>query len=777
MTDTHPSQRVEQLQHERAQEDGFAMLDGELRYVMLNEAMAAIGGVPVAEHLGRSVGEVVPALAPTLEPLLRHVLVTGEAVIDFEAHGVPEGEGTTRRWLASFAPIRSQNGQIVAIDVVVRVLPVLTRSPVPTLSFSTLQEREHFAASVAEASPYLIYVYDLQTNRNRYASGHLEQLYGYTQAELDAMGPGFLFRLLHPDDVAGALRQAERLRAAADGEVLEHKYRFRHKDGAWHWLCSHELVFKRDSTGTVTQVLGIAEDISARTAAQETLRMSEERFRVALQGSPIVVFNQDRELRYTWIHNPALGYTAQEVIGRTDYDLCARLEDAEQLTMLKRQVLADGLGRRQEVCIWIQGVPQYYDLTVEPLRDEKGLVVGITCATIDITERKRSEEALRQSNERLKLALDRLDGFLYDFDVQTGRAERSDGFARILGYEPGAVPATDTWWIEQLHPDDREQALAQGIAVLESAAVSYDQQYRVRHRDGRYLTVWDRGLIERDEYGRPVRLLGTTIDVTAQKKADVERAELLVRERQAHQQTEAALAQAEAATRERDLLISIAAHDLRTPVTVILGQAKLLQRRAAREGLGERNQRTLDPIVEQAGRLNQMIAALLDLSRIQEGRLTIQPEPLDLGPFLTRIVSAMRSMTTTHKLTLEPLHSPLVLYADPLRLEQVFLNLLGNAVKYSPSGGNIAVWAERDGQRVRIHISDQGIGIPDEALPHLFTRFYRAPNATVQTTGSLGIGLFVVRELVQAHGGTITVTTAVDQGSTFTVSLPLPDAP
>ncbi|NJM08141.1 HAMP domain-containing histidine kinase, partial [Candidatus Gracilibacteria bacterium] len=226
------------------------------------------------------------------------------------------------------------------------------------------------------------------------------------------------------------------------------------------------------------------------------------------------------------------------------------------------------------------------------------------------------------------------------------------------------------------------------------------------------------------------------------------------------------------ATRPADL---DRAHDLRTPLTVILGQAQLLQRRAIRAGLDERNQRTLDTIAEQAERLNQLIAALLDLSRIQEGRLTIQPESLDLGALLTRVVSEVQSMETVHAVILRPLPSPLILDADPLRLEQVLRNLLSNAVKYSPQGGTITIWAERNGQQVQVHISDQGIGIPDEALPHLFTRFYRAPNATVQTTSSLGIGLFVVRELVHAHGGTITVTTAVDQGSTFTVSLPLLD--
>lgn len=1009
-----------QLQRDLAEEEGFALIDSDLRYLAVNEAMAAINRLPVADHLGRTVAEVLPTLAPTLEPLLRQVLHSGEPMIDIEIQGPLLADDSTQRWLASYYPVRSRGGPIVAIDVIVRVLPARPWPHGSSMSLIALRERERFVASIADASPYLIYVYDLATNRNRYTNHRLETFCGYTQAELDAMGPGFLFRLIHPDDMAGVLGQADRLRAATDGQVLEHEYRFRHKDGSWRWLCSHELIFQRDIEGVATQVLGIAEDITARKeaeatlrwqasliehsheavlvwnldgtvvfwsrgaerlygysrteavgqrsdellqtqqrhnlpwiiaaldrtgswsgeltrtvrdgrelvvasymtlltspdgqrqvletnrdittrkaaelalqaseqrwrfalraagmvaweidlvtntitwspgaeaffgfspgalgsrmedllavmhpddraaaatateralqegiyvaefrlarpdgslvwvrdqgevvydaegapqrmlgvsqditalrAAQDNLRVSEERFRVALQGSPVVIFNQDRDLRYTWLHNPALGYSTEEAIGVTDYDLLERREDADFVMALKRQVLEDGIGRRHEVQIWGEGTMKFYDLTIEPLLNADGQVEGITCAGVDITTSKHSEQALKQANERLLLALNCLDGFMYEDNAHTGRVERSDGMARVLGYAPDEVPTTTSWWIEQIHPDDRELLIQQTIALLESDKASYSNEYRVRHKNGQYRTMLDRGVIERDEQGQVVRVLGTTIDITERKQADAERAELLIRERQAHRATEAALARAEAATRERDLLISIAAHDLRTPLTVILGQAQLLQRRAVRAGLDERSQHILVTITEQAERLNQMVATLLDLSRIQEGRLTIQPEPLELGTLLGHVVTAVQSTVTIHELVLRAPDQFIILHADPLRLEQVFLNLLGNAVKYSPNGGTITIWTECDERLVRVHIRDQGIGIPDEALPHLFARFYRAPNATQQTISSLGVGLFIVREIVQAHGGTITVTSAVDNGSTFTVCLPV----
>ncbi|NTW03502.1 MAG: ATP-binding protein, partial [Oscillochloris sp.] len=159
-----------------------------------------------------------------------------------------------------------------------------------------------------------------------------------------------------------------------------------------------------------------------------------------------------------------------------------------------------------------------------------------------------------------------------------------------------------------------------------------------------------------------------------------------------------------------------------------------------------------------------------------EGRLTIQSAPCDLVVLLQRVVDEVQSTTSLHRFTLNLPSIPLLISADLLRLEQVFHNLLGNAVKYSPHGGMISVWAELADTIVSVYVRDQGIGIPSSALPHLFTRFYRAPNARMQASSSMGVGLFVVRELVQAHGGSIMVESAEGEGSTFTVRLPISQA-
>ncbi|GAB4201586.1 MAG: hypothetical protein OHK0022_23800 [Roseiflexaceae bacterium] len=235
---------------------------------------------------------------------------------------------------------------------------------------------------------------------------------------------------------------------------------------------------------------------------------------------------------------------------------------------------------------------------------------------------------------------------------------------------------------------------------------------------------------------------------------------------------------AEDAVRMRDLFFSIAAHELKSPLTALLGQAQLLRRRAGREGgLGDRNTRTLDTLIDQAQRMNRLVMALLDISRLEQGQLALEPAPLDLGDLARRVVAETRPALERHRLVFESDGAPLPAHGDALRLEQVLQNLISNAVKYSPDGGTVRVAARREGDQALLSVSDQGIGIPPAALPRLFQRFYRASNVDARQITGMGIGLFVVRELVELHGGSITVESAEGQGSTFTLRLPVHEPP
>ncbi|MBK9711023.1 MAG: PAS domain S-box protein [Kouleothrix sp.] len=232
--------------------------------------------------------------------------------------------------------------------------------------------------------------------------------------------------------------------------------------------------------------------------------------------------------------------------------------------------------------------------------------------------------------------------------------------------------------------------------------------------------------------------------------------------------------EAQEAIRARDQFLSIASHELKTPLTSLMGYVDLLWRRASRDGsLAERDLRALRIAGEQAGRLNRLVGALLDLSRIESGQLSIERGALDLGALARRLVEEGQQMIDQHALAFDGTDEPLVVVGDELRLEQVLQNLIQNAIKYSPSGGQVSVRAERRDDTACVSVRDHGIGIPATALPRLFSRFYRAPNAEEQQISGMGIGLFVVKEIVHLHGGEITVDSHEGHGSLFTVCLPL----
>jgi signal transduction histidine kinase len=224
----------------------------------------------------------------------------------------------------------------------------------------------------------------------------------------------------------------------------------------------------------------------------------------------------------------------------------------------------------------------------------------------------------------------------------------------------------------------------------------------------------------------------------------------------------------------RDQFLTIAAHELKTPLTALLGQAQLLLRRAERAStLSERDQRSLATVAGQASRLNRMIAALFDVSRLEHGQLPIARAPLELTEFVRQVVDELQPALAPRELRYAAPATPLLVSGDIVRLEQVVQNLITNAVKYDSSGAPVQIKLERRGDLACVAVIDQGIGIPPAAMPHIFQRFYRAPNAEDLRSGGFGIGLSIVREIVTLHGGTIDVESVEGQGSTFTVALPL----
>lgn len=241
-----------------------------------------------------------------------------------------------------------------------------------------------------------------------------------------------------------------------------------------------------------------------------------------------------------------------------------------------------------------------------------------------------------------------------------------------------------------------------------------------------------------------------------------------------YEEVRRARATAEAAVEQRERFISTAAHELKTPLAVLLGNAQLLLRRAEQDyALDAVNRRNLRIILAQAQRLNRLIATLLDVSRLESGRLVSVRLPVDLCHVAGQLAEELTPTLIRHVISLDLPDEPVLVAGDELRLEQVVQNLLHNAVKYSPRGGEIRVTVQRSENEALLSVADQGIGIPEAELPRLFQRYFRASNAEARQIRGMGFGLFIVREIVESHGGTVEVQSVEGSGSTFTVRLPL----
>ncbi len=355
-----------------------------------------------------------------------------------------------------------------------------------------------------------------------------------------------------------------------------------------------------------------------------------------------------------------------------------------------------------------------------------------TALTREIDERKTTEEVLRGRETRLRLLVEQMPSILWSTDrrlryvssMGAGLTALGLGQNEIAGRSVGALFAAEN--VTATHTAAHRRA-------LRGASVAYDIEWR-----GRLLQAYVEPL--RDTTGRIVGVIGVAHDVTDRSLR-----------------------------RLQDEFLALASHELRTPLTPLQGYLELLAS-LARPGTPGAHYAAAS--LEQVGRLKVLVGDLLDVGRLQTGKLRIDKASLDLGPVVASAIVTAR-MEAPGQLIVLDADPAVVVDGDATRLEQVALNLLSNAVKYAPEGSRVEVRVEaRDGW-AEVRVSDDGPGIAAADLPHLFSRFYQGARADAPSRQGLGLGLFIARELVTAHGGTIGVTSEEGRGTTFTVRLPL----
>lgn len=376
--------------------------------------------------------------------------------------------------------------------------------------------------------------------------------------------------------------------------------------------------------------------------------------------------------------------------------------------------------------------------------------VTVTAATVLMLavaaeERQRDAAARRASEQRLALALETGQLGFWDWDVPSGRALYGGSWGAQLGHDLADLEPHVRAWETRVHPDDLERATRALRDHLESRTELYECAHRLRHKDGTWRWILARGrVVERDAAGRPLRAIGTHSDVTAFKEAE----------------------------QRKDEFLATLAHELRNPLAPIRNGLAVLHHTRSPEMID----RMVAMMDRQLCHLVVLVDDLLDVSRLSRGKVPLRKERVTVAEVVDAAVEACRPSIEAKQHTLET-HlpgEPIAVYGDRIRLVQILSNLLTNAGKYTDPGGLVTVTAERDGATVRIRVEDTGAGMTPEVLPTIWDMFTQIRDTLDKAQGGLGIGLTLVKRLVEMHGGTVSAASeGPGRGSTFTVRLPV----
>jgi PAS domain S-box-containing protein len=492
-----------------------------------------------------------------------------------------------------------------------------------------------------------------------------------------------------------------------------------------------------------------------RRGLTDDLREEAELFRLLVESAKdYAIFTMDRDGRVlTW--NPGaerlFGYHAAEILGE-DVAILFTPEDRERGQPDLEMQTALETGRAEENR-WHQrknGERLWVDGMMMPLKNDAGQARGFAKILRDRTAEKSSADRLHASETRFRLMIESLKGYaIFSLDLEGRISSWNSGAEEVYGYAEAEIVGQDVAVL--FTPDDRERGVPErerkaAVAMGEAS----DVRWHVR-KDGSHFFVSGKLTPLLDDVGA---LQGYTIiahDITAQKLAEQRLKE---------------------ADRRKDEFLAILGHELRNPLAAINNAVQLL----LPPGREEHLQWSKEVIDRQAKQLGRLIDDLLDIARIAQGKIQLRREPTDLGPIVTGAVETVRPLIEEKRHELSVLNAPsrLRLDADPSKLEQILANLLTNAVKYTDPGGRIRLTTRREGTNAVITVSDTGIGIEPEVLPKVFDLFTQVQEGHDRSQGGLGIGLTVVRSLVEMQGGEVSARSeGRGKGSEFTIKLPV----
>lgn len=624
------------------------------------------------------------------------------------------------------------------------------------LAQKELEQERDFITAVLDTVASLVVVLDLEGRIVRF-NRTCERVTGYEFAEVKDKKVWDI--LLTPEDVEPVKAVFNQLR---EGNFPnEHENYLVTKDGRRRLICWNNTTLP-GFEGEPEYIIGTGLDVTDKKRAETELRESLNILHAVIEGTSDAIFVKDLEGRYLLINETGArfqGKSASEIIGKKDMELYPP-ETARRFIEDDRKVFSTGETQTFEGLATGPGIEQVYLVTKGVYRDRDGRVIGLIGISHDITERKTSEAALEEEKTRYRLLFESNPQPTWVYDLETLRfLAVNDAAIEHYGYSREEFRQMT---IKDIRPAEDVPALIDNVAHVTSG-VNKAGVWRHQKKDG---TIIDVEITAHTLIfgGRRAELVLAN-DITERKRAEEERIKL-IREQQARKD-------AEEANRLKDEFLTTLSHELRTPLTSILGWSQLLNTGQLDEG---NRARALETIERNALAQRQLIDDLLDVSRIITGKLRLDAYPTKLAPIVEAAVDAVQPTADAKGIEI---HTSVDLpnaniLGDPDRLQQIIWNLLSNAIKFTPPGGRVEVSLARISSQAQITVKDTGQGIAAEFLPHVFERFRQADSSSTRTYSGLGLGLALVRHLVELHGGSCEAESEGEgRGATFIVRLPL----
>ena len=584
-------------------------------------------------------------------------------------------------------------------------------------------------------------------------------------------------------------------RTVEAGEVWHGNIKNKAKDGSLYWVKS-TITPLLDRDGIVCGSAEVQTDITQQMLAEHAAAESHKALQTALSelqtqklvlDDHAIVSMTDRGGRITYVNDQfceIARYDREELIGQNHRLLNSGYHPAEFFADMWETIASGGVWHGEIRNRAKDGSIYWVKSTVRPVLGENQRIGGYASVRTDITEQKLAEQAAATAHARVEMAT-RVSGVvLWDFSPRLGTLELSEGFASLLGCAVDEIPTDTAGFLHMLHPEDFEIGRRMIEELGAGPGVEVNPVLRLRGAKSQYRWVNVTGRTIVNDNGR-LHALGALSDVTATKEAERSMSnEKLALERIVAERTrdleQQAQALEQALLKEQELnemqrqFVSMASHEFRTPLAIIDSSAQYVSRRIKKlshEAIAE----NLETVRGAVRRMTNLMESTLSAARMDAGKLSMKSADCELRKLVEEVCHQQQRLTARHRFRVELGELPDVIQGDHGALELVFANLLSNAVKYAPDAPDITISGWQDGAFACVSVKDQGIGIDADDLEQLFSRFFRAKSAT--GIAGTGIGLNLVKRLVESHGGEIKAESAIGDGSTFTVRLPIQGQP